>query len=179
VAGFQIADIGVRDKLPELVGRTPRDRLEQKADVVAEVDAAEYRSGEPPNRVVENRQAVRARMPCAMVEFVDPIDGLAAEQAGEFAVLPLDQVHRKMAGAVGYPVGVIEFRQPRQEPRRADAHLTGEPDKAACRLVTGVGGYHEHRIVEQGDQLLESFRHGSIARVVAWPESMQPPTWSV
>src|SRR6185437_360816 len=88
-------------------------------------------------------------MPCAAGEFVDPVAGLAAEQAGEFAVLPLDQVDGKMAGAVGHPVGVIESRQSRQEPRRPDADLTGEPDKAACLLVTGAGGDHEHWIVER------------------------------
>ena len=131
----EIADIGERNELLEPVRRTPRDGFEHKADVVADVVAAEYRASEPPGGVVENRQPLRARMPCAAPKLVGPIAGRAPEEQGKFALASLDQVDRKMAGALGHPVGVIAFREPHQEPRREDAHLTGEPDEAASRLI--------------------------------------------
>jgi hypothetical protein len=49
-------------------------------------------------------------MPGTAAEFVGLITGFAAEQAGQFAVPPLDQVHGKMAGALRYPVSVVAFR---------------------------------------------------------------------
>src|SRR5882672_7021287 len=117
-------------------------------------------------------------MPCAARELVDPVPGLAAEQPGEFAVPPFDQMDRQVAGTLGYPICVVAFRESRQEPRRVDAHLAGEADEAACLLIACACGNHEHRIVDQGDQLLERFRHCSVARVGTWPENMRPPTWS-
>src|SRR4029077_15792142 len=109
-------------------------------------------------------------------ELVGPVPGLAAEETGEFVVLPWHEMHRKMLGALGHPVGVVAFRQSHQEPRRASAYLTGEPDEAARRLVADTGGNDKHRIIEKRDRSLDRFRHCSVARVVPWPESMRPPT---
>src|SRR5258705_494059 len=173
---IEIADIRETDELLELVRRAPCDGLEQEADVVADVVAAQHLTDEPSGGVVEDWYPVRARVPGAARELVGPVPGLAAEETGEFAVLPWHKMHRKMLGPLGHPVGVVAFRQSHHEPRRANAYLTGEPDEAARRLVADAGGDDKHRIIEQGDQSLERFRHRSVARVVPWPESMRPPT---
>ena len=60
VPGLKIADVGERDQLLELVRRIPLDRLQQKADVIAEVVAAEHLADEPSRGVVEDRQSMRA-----------------------------------------------------------------------------------------------------------------------
>src|SRR6476661_4197183 len=116
VARIEVVDIRERDELLELVRRAPRDGFQHEADMVADVVAAQHRTGEPPGRVVENRQPFRARMPCAPREFVSPIAGLAAEQPDQSAVPPLYHVDRKMARTLGLPVGVIAFRQSHHEP---------------------------------------------------------------
>jgi hypothetical protein len=117
VARIKIADIGERDELLELIRRIPRDGLEQEADVVADVVAVEHLTDEPSGRVVEDRQSVRARVPGAARELVGAVASLAAEQPGEFAVLPRHKVHGEMVGAVCDPVGVVAFRQTDEERR--------------------------------------------------------------
>ncbi len=89
---IEIPDIGERHELLELVRRTAVDGFEQEADVIAQVVAAQHLTDEPPGGVVEDRHPLRARAPCTARELVDLIAGLAAEQPGELAVSPLDQV---------------------------------------------------------------------------------------
>lgn len=120
MAGLQIADIGERDELFELVWRMPRDGLQQEADVIADVEAVQYVADEPPRRVIQNRKPVRSRPPAAPGELVGLVTRLAAEQSRERAVPPRHEMHREMLSVLRHPIGVIALRQPHQEARRTE-----------------------------------------------------------
>ena len=60
VTGLEIANIGETDEPVERVRRSAGERFEQEADVVAHVVTMQYRADEPPGRIVEDRQSLRA-----------------------------------------------------------------------------------------------------------------------
>lgn len=93
MTGFQIPHVGEGDQLIEVVRRAARDRLQEVADVVAEVVAVEHLTHEPARRIVEYRQVIRAGMPRTTCELVRLVAGLAAEQPGQVALGPRKQVH--------------------------------------------------------------------------------------
>ena len=145
----------VEAELAALLVGLGRDRLEQVAGVVAEVDPLDDPAHEAVRALVEQRHAVRAGLPGAALELVHLVAGLAAEQLGEVGRVRRHEVDRHRAGAQRDAVRAVLVRDPREEPGRVDARLGREPDQAAGALAVRRDGRDEHRVVELGDQLLE------------------------
>src|ERR1700735_1912218 len=78
---------------------SPGDLFQQVADVVAEVDALQRLANEPCRRVVENRHALRTGVPRAVLEFVDLVTGLAAEQARQANVAVRQYMYGQVIGS--------------------------------------------------------------------------------
>ncbi len=83
VARFEVGDVVEADQIVGAVHGVSGDRFQQVTDVVAEVDPFERLADEPCHGVVENRHALRTGAPGAVIEFVDLVSGLAAEEAGQ------------------------------------------------------------------------------------------------
>src|SRR5262245_32132347 len=127
---------------------------EQEPDVVAGVDALDDRPREPV-APVEHRTPVRARGPLDLLELVDVVAGLGAEDAGQVLVALSEHVHDERSDAERGPVGPVRLRQPDAEARRLDAALCREGDQAPVALVTRCGSHHVGRRVLLADDGLE------------------------
>src|ERR1700722_12682848 len=157
MARCQIGDVGKADQvLRRLPGRSGTG-FQQVADVIAEVDPLQRLADEPGRRVVENRHAVRAGVPRAVIEFVDLVTGLAAEQARQPDVAALHDMHSQVIGSRRHPAGVIHPRDPGQKSRRMHAGLAGETNQAARHFTVGLSGHQKHRVVQHPDQPVERF----------------------
>src|SRR5262245_46262398 len=98
VPGLQVADLLVVGALaPSVAGG------EQEPDVVAGVDALDDRPREPV-APVEHRTPVRARGPLDLLELVDVVAGLGAENAGQVLVALSEHVHDERSDAERGPV---------------------------------------------------------------------------
>jgi hypothetical protein len=54
VAWVEVAHVGERHQFAEALRSVPGHRLEKTADMIADIEPAEYRPGEPRHRVVED-----------------------------------------------------------------------------------------------------------------------------
>ena len=75
------------------------DRLEQKADMIAEIDLFQNRAREPTLAGVEYRNAVR-QVPAYPSKLVHLIACLSAKEFGDVLIFFFDDVHREEGGSV-------------------------------------------------------------------------------
>jgi hypothetical protein len=139
MAGVEVAHVGVCDEGVEALRRVAVDRLEQMADMIANIKAGEHFSDEPSHAVVQDRNLMRADMRRAAVELVDAVAGFAAEQPSEVSMGCGQQVNGEMIGALRHPKRVVVLGQADHHPGRPDADLTGEADETTGQLVVGAG----------------------------------------
>src|SRR5919199_625354 len=105
--------------------------------------------------------SLRPLAPLAAVELVGVVAGLAAEQLDQVTRVARHHVydHRRRA-ALEHAVGAVLVRDAREEARRVDAALGGEPDQAAGALASRGGRRYQHRVVERAHERVEGL-HGS------------------
>ena len=135
VARVEVSEVGNADQILGLLIDGTRQGFQQVTDVVTEVDPLECLADEPRGRVVENRHLLRTDVPPAVLEFVDPVARLAAEEASQTDVAACHHMHRQVVGSRRHPVGVIATGHPNQKPTRVDAGLRSEADQAAGQLI--------------------------------------------
>src|SRR3954453_2368083 len=133
-------------------------RVEEEADVVAEVVAGEDGAGETVVALVQDRDAAGALMPLALGKLVDLVAGLAAEQLGEVLGAVGNEVEGDRVGRASDPAGAVLLGEADEEARRIDAALAGEADEAAGDLAAGARRGDEHRVVEAPDEFVERLR---------------------
>ena len=132
-----------------------RDGLEQEGVVVAAVGAPEDAADEPVRAGVEERHPARSLVPRAARGLVDLVPGLAAEELRQRLRIRRDAVDAEQLRVPAATVRAVVVRQADDEPRRIDAHLGGEADQAAQRLLVRAGRDDEHRVLQVTDERAE------------------------
>src|SRR5215218_11393490 len=102
--------------------------------VIADVDALEDAPGEPVLTALEHGQPARALVPLAVLELVDLVAGLGAEQLREVLRALRHEVHGEQLGALRHAERVVLVGEARDEPRGVYGALRREPDEAAGAL---------------------------------------------
>ena len=104
------------------------DRLEEVADVVAQVDTGEHAPDEDVVDTIEHRDTARPGAPGPLGQLVDLVGGLAPEQLGQIVLVGGNQVHGEHRGGLGDAVRAVLDGQADEESGRVDRALGGEAD---------------------------------------------------
>lgn len=137
--------------------RFAAQRLQQMTDVVAEREAVDDTPDEPGGGAIEDGRLFSPGVPGAVVELVDCLAGLAAEQPYDIEVFAAEQMHAEVGGIDRDTEGVVALRQAGQKPWRIDTGLAGESHQTSRFDAPSLYGDDEHRIVQRGRQPLECF----------------------
>src|SRR5579864_328651 len=100
--------------------RLPRDRPEEKAPVVTEVEPLKHLPGKPILERGEHGYPARALMPVAVRALVHLVTGLPAEQRRHLLVLVGDEMNRENARPSGNSESVVLHRDADEEARGMD-----------------------------------------------------------
>ena len=168
--GFDVADL-VHAELP-CAGSFALSlvRGEQECDVVPRVDALDDGACEPV-AAGEDGTAVRTRTPFDVLELVDFVACLGAEEVCQVVITPAEKVDHERRRRQRDAVRPVRLRQPDHEARRIDAALRRKPDEAAVALGSGRSRHHVRGTVQVGDDCIEGFR---VRAHFAHPSAIRP-----
>lgn len=124
--------------------------------MVATVKAIEYSTGKAVLTAFEEWDTLRPGRPIALGELVDFVTGLLAEEPAEVLGTRGKEMNPEDAGLQSNTESMILLGEAEEVPRWIEAGLSGEPHQAATELLVRAGRDDQHRIVELGNDLVES-----------------------